>query len=63
MASTNAFPGFKFPWFNAKNIPTVVAVMISPSVIESSLFFFFQIKTLHLCLSFFHDNVVELHTT
>ena len=40
MASKNAFPGFTFPWFNAKIIPTVVAVMISPSVIESSLFFF-----------------------
>ena len=61
MASKNTFPGFKFPWFNVKNIPTVVAVMISPSVIESSLSFF-QIKTLHLCLSFFHDNVVEVYT-
>ena len=35
--------------FNAKDIPVVVAVMISPSLIESSRFFF-QSKLLIYCI-------------
>ena len=40
MAFRDAFGGFTFAAFSAKNIPVVVAVMISPSVIESSMLFF-----------------------
>ena len=40
MASRDAFGGFSFATFNAKNIPVVVAVMIIPSLIKSSMFFF-----------------------
>ena len=38
MASRDAFGGFTFAAFKAKNIPAVM-VMINPSLIESSLFF------------------------
>ena len=31
MASKNAFADFRFAWFSAKNIPTVVAAMIRGS--------------------------------
>ena len=40
MASMDAFGGFTFAAFSAQNIPVVVAVMINPSLIESSMFFF-----------------------
>ena len=36
MASRVTFGGLTFATFNAKNIAVVVAVMISPSLIESS---------------------------
>ena len=40
MASRDAFGGFTLAAFSAKNIPVVVAVMISQSLMESSMFFF-----------------------
>ena len=40
MVSRDAFRGFTFAAFSAKNIPVVVAVVLSPSLIESSMFFF-----------------------
>ena len=40
MASMDAFGGFTFASFSAENIAVVVAVMINPSLIESSTFFF-----------------------
>ena len=51
MASRDAFGGFTFVAFSAKNIPVVVTVMISPSLIESSMFFF-QSKLLIYCIGF-----------
>ena len=39
MTSRNAFGGFSFAAFSTYNIPIVVAVMINPSLIESSMFF------------------------
>ena len=47
MASRDAFGSFTFAAFNAKNIPVVSAFMISPSLIESSMFFF-QLKLLFI---------------
>ena len=47
--SRDAFGGFKFAYFNVKNILVVGAVMISPPLIESSLFFF-QSKLLIYCI-------------
>ena len=52
MASRDAFGGFTFAAFSAKNIPVVVAVMISLSLIESSMFFF-QSKLVIYCIRFF----------
>ena len=50
MASRDAFGGFAFSaFFGAKYISVVVAVMISPSLIVSSMLFF-PIKTSHLLL-------------
>ena len=40
MASRDAFGGFTFVAFCVKNIPVVVVAMISPSLVESSMFFF-----------------------
>ena len=51
IASREAFGGFTFAAFSAKNIPVVVAVMIRPSLIESSMFFF-QLKLLIYCIFF-----------
>ena len=48
MASRDAFGSLTFAAFSAKNIPVVVAVIISPSLIESSMFFF-QSKLLIYC--------------
>ena len=45
-----------FAAFSAKNIPVVVAVMISPSLIESSMFFF-QSKLLIYCVGFFYHQI------
>ena len=53
MASRDAFGGFRFAAFSAKNIPVVVVVMISPSLIESSMFFF-QSKLLIHCIFLKH---------
>ena len=39
MASRDVFGGFTFAAFNTYNIPAVVAVMINPYLIESSMFF------------------------
>ena len=39
IASRDVFGGFKFAAFRPKNIVVVVAVMISPSLRESSMFF------------------------
>ena len=52
MESRDAFGGFTFAAFSANNIPVVVAVMISPSLIESSMFFF-PFRTNHLLYRFF----------
>ena len=49
MAYRDAFGGFTFAAFDAKNIPVVVAIMISRSLIESSMFFF-QSKLLIYCI-------------
>ena len=45
-----------FVVFSAKNIPVAAAVMISPSLIESSKFFF-QSKLLIYCKGFFHHQI------
>ena len=39
MASSGAFGHFTFTAFSAKNIPVVVGVIISPSLIDFSMFF------------------------
>ena len=52
IASRDAFGGFTFAAFSAKNVPVVVAVMISPTLIGSSIFFF-QSKLLIYCIRFF----------
>ena len=39
MASRDTFGGFTFAALSSKNIPVVIAVIISPSLIESSMFF------------------------
>ena len=40
IAPRDVFGSFTFAAFTVKNIPVVVAVMIIPSLIESSMFFF-----------------------
>ena len=52
IASRDAFGGFTFAAVSAKNIPVGVAVMISPSLIESSISFF-QSELLILLYTFF----------
>ena len=49
MAFRDAFGCFMFAAFSVKNIPVVIAVMISPSLIESSMFFL-QSKLLVYCI-------------
>ena len=51
MVSKDAFAGFMFAVFSPKNIPVVVAVLISPSLMESSMLFF-QLKLLIYCIRF-----------
>ena len=51
MASSDAFGGFTFAAFSAKNIPVVVTFMINPSLIESSMVFF-PIKATHFIVYF-----------
>ena len=41
MSYRDAFGVIMFPTFSTKSIPVVVADMISPSLIESLMFFFF----------------------
>ena len=52
IASRDVFGGFTFAAFSAKNIRVVVVVMINPSLMESSMFFF-QSKLLIYCIRFF----------
>ena len=52
MASKDVFSGFTFAAFSKKSIPVVVAVVISPYLIESSIFV--PIKTSHLFIGFFN---------
>ena len=51
MASRDAFGGFTFAVLSAKSISVVVAVMINPSLIEFSMFFFL-IKATHFIVYF-----------
>ena len=51
MAYRDTFDGFIFAPFSTKNVPVVVALMIKPSLIESSMFF--PAKTTYLCTGFF----------
>ena len=39
MTSGEVFYGFTFAAFSAKSIPVVVAILISPSLIEASMVF------------------------
>ena len=48
MASRDAFGGFMPATFKTKNNPAVVAVIITPSLIESLMFFYVM-----LCYVFF----------
>ena len=52
IASRVAFGGFTFAAFNPENIPAALMVMISPSLIESSMFFL-QWKLLVYSIRFF----------
>ena len=52
MGSRNAFGGFTFATFKAKNIAAAPMVMIHPFLRESSMFFF-PVKTIHLLHIFF----------
>ena len=54
IAPRDVFGSFTFAAFTVKNIPVVVAVMIIPSLIESSMFFF-QSKLLILLYIFLKD--------
>ena len=49
MASRDVFGGYTCAAFSTKNIPVVVAVMISPSLIEFLMNAFSQIKATRLC--------------
>ena len=40
MASKDAFNASTFDAFSAENIPVIIAVIITPSLIDSSIFFF-----------------------
>ena len=53
IASRDTFGGFTFAAFSTKNIPVTVGVVISPTLIEPSMFFF-QLKLLIYCIVFFH---------
>ena len=53
IASRDAFGGFTFAAFSAKNTSVVVAVMIIPSLIES-LMLLFQSKLLICCIFLKH---------
>ena len=53
MASRDAFGGFTFSTFSVENIPVFVAVMISPILMDSSVFFF-QSKLLIYCIGLKH---------
>ena len=55
IASRDAFGGFTSAAFSAKNILVVVVVMISPSLIESSMFFF-KSKLLIYCIFLKHTT-------
>ena len=48
MVSKDAFDGFTYLDFSAKNIPAVVPVMIDPSLIQSSMLFFLNQKLLFI---------------
>ena len=58
MASSGVFADFTFTAFSPKNIPVVVDVIISPSLIDFSMFFF-PIKTTRLCVAFFNRHIVK----
>ena len=53
MASRDAFDGFTFATISVENIPVFVVVMISPSLMDSSMFFF-QSKLLIYCIDLKH---------
>ena len=63
IASRDAFGSFTFAAFSAKNIPVVVAVMISLSLIDSSMFFLKEIKTSHLLYRFFSSSDLKHMTS
>ena len=58
MTSSDAFDGITFATFSAKNVPVVIAVMISPFLMEL-LMFSFPNKTTHSCIKFFNNHIVE----
>ena len=60
MTSRDAFGGVLIAGFSVKNIPVVVAAMICPPLIETSFFQCFSpVKTTHLCITFFHHNILD----
>ena len=59
MSSRDAFGGYAFAAFSSKKIPVVVTVIIKPSLIECSMFFF-PIKVTHLLYRVFYHKVDSL---
>ena len=62
IASRDAFDGFTFAAFSAKNIPVVVVVMIVPSLIKSPMFFF-PVRTTHLLYRVFSSSYLKHMTS
>ena len=62
IASRDAFGGFTFAAFSAKNIPVVVVVMTVPSLIKSSMFFF-PVRTTHLLYRVFSSSYLKHMTS
>ena len=60
MAFWDAFGGFTFADFSPKKIPVALVVMISPSLIESSMFFFSIKATRFYCIYFKTYGIVLL---
>ena len=62
IASRDAFGGFTFAAISAKNVPVVVTVKITASLIESSMFFF-PIKAIHLLYRVFSSSDLKYITS
>ena len=60
MSSRDAFGGYAFAAFSSKKIPVVVTVIIKPSLIECSMFFFSNQSYSLYYIGFFYHKVDSL---